>query len=1619
MGFGNFLRGIVAQVNPFDNGKTYGSYNPPKKKEDQFGNPLPSAAPAPSQAPSSTPMQVQAQRPENLFAGLQGNLQNPGQHPNNGVTVNPNVNLSPLLKPSPGTVITPNQPPGAAPSGVPAQPKPGWTAPAIGSHAVVAGTPGTYTKNGFVPDNQPKPTGFWGHVGNAFKTAGETAVGTVANIPEVGLAAGRAATGIVQGVTQIPHIVTAATATGTQKLNEALPSGFTHALNTGAQTANTGVKTATTTVNKPIDALNRGIDRAATGYANAVPVAAGGLNVYKKEQIPLNILAGLATLGGSTAAEGAGQAGRAEEAGNFLTRLLNKPLTSNTDNIVSRTGQAVGNRAAPVVQTLSSPISSTRSGIGRLVNGRTLPTAERIGVDAGEAGIVAENAGNAAQTTQIPVVQEGGNVPIPVRTPQPGDLIRETSGDARFPGHVPTPEEAVAARARNAFDNQAPGAPDQGVSGVVNVPRPQPFKVAPEAAATAQNGVIDQYAKFLKDMGEGNGTQLVPDGEGGYYRTSNNFRPGDTGGKRMTKADWRDQAEADLKAGKAEPGHQQAFNDATNPDLQSLIAGGDQTAEAPIGRPIAVKEVTGIPVRDETNVPTGTVVTPGEVRATQATAPSMTKSEAVANTPVSTAPVQLPAETQAILDNPKQFNSRQVAAARNQRKLARQMAKTKEDTAAAVDRIETASPAATSPEGHVATGQFDTSANGGAYQTASRSAEKAQAATETAQMSPGDAIKTARDNQAQNGGFNRRDVRNIQAMFDAKRIARGTPEFNEAKQILKEDGTIQAQSLALRGGNTIRRTASPTELINQYESKIYRLAEDPSKIDSNLFDQVDAATTRFTDARDAATQAYNRFTESPTTQNAKVYHAAQDAAEKADKEAKITEFNVANKVLKGNKDTSQVRELQKMAQSADLYQMDGIDASMLSGTGTFARNFVNAGVGGTEEGLFGGLASRAAKLITGEDIGGGAGRGTLSGFRKGVSNIVDASKARASNAGWNPLEHVKNWATTGNQLGDSIIDSQTTHNVLDHYTQMLKGQGYTGRELTDRAGVMARQDPEEVGRTYAGYARAAAGLGSGITRSSKIETVIKNGLSDMLSGGNPNTVSEAASKLITRMTVGFPTAVGRTIVEGGKRATLGAPTALRLFSSAARNDPAVQAQIIKQSIQQFGSGATTGAIFYGLGQRGIVTGSYPTDPAERAKWQREGITENSIKIGDNYYQLPSYLGSAALPALFAATLGRNNGDVAQAAGEVAKGLPQILPTDQASNVLDFINGKTNAGKFLTQTAASATRALEPGGALLNQIAKSFDSTTNDTNSGTALQNFAAKVLTGIPGAANTLPSKTDDAGNVLHNPGALPLAFGASTTTQNKGVEQTKQIDDTTNTTLKGITDAGGLNDPNIKNVINTDDNAKKILVKLQAGKQVSPADLKKLQSAITKGVPNDGSDTAYLEKGQYGTHLTALNIKRQELAADPTTKPSELAKLDLNIKRGQVYKDNKIPYTDITDYKTTSLSDWRAMGDDTSDKYDPAAYQKLWNMDQLMTKAGASDNTKDPTASKFSAKQPGKGRRGSGVAGGYSAGFGTLKAGVGAPNVKNYATIGQQSGSVPVIPVNRPNIVHKVGSSG
>ena len=647
MGFGNFLKGLVAQINPFDNGRTYGSYNPPKKKkpEDQ-PTVVPIKKPNPVQVLGVKQQTPTPSTPTNVFDNPNRNLV--FNRPQNMVSVTNDYNTQPSQNPAPGTVVSPQQWVSQAPK------QSFWNKvrDVVDPNTVAdqyrrglqfnANVPITKT-NGQVPLIQNSKPSFW-------KTAKDTAVGTLSNIPEVGLAAARVGTGIVQGALDLPHAATALAATGTQQLAKHFNNPVTRQLNRGVQDINTGAKNVFSNwVGDAINPLNRGLDTAAKAYQQAVPTATAGANVYRNVQIPLNALAILATLG----AGAEGTAGKVGEAGPTTTRvantvfnkfraLLDKPLTSNEDNVISKTGSSIINRVRPVAETLNTPIKSTRKGVNAV---REAINARRVGSAGSETAGAIDNLLTDAQvkdinTTKIPV---GKDIPVnSVESPAqninvrnantPPPLIQEVSGDAKTAtSNAETAQKALNAR-RVAAAKKADTVvnPDQTVGGVIPGTPEKPFVLTPETVAKNQDKIIQDYATTLKDMGEGNGTQLVPDGNGGYTRTSNNYRTADTAGKNMTKQDWIDEATRQLNAGKAESGVQQAFNDASNPEIQATMAKGPRP-DVPQGRPITVKQATGIPVTDQSTIPTGLPETPGKVRITEATAPNNVKSKIVAS----------------------------------------------------------------------------------------------------------------------------------------------------------------------------------------------------------------------------------------------------------------------------------------------------------------------------------------------------------------------------------------------------------------------------------------------------------------------------------------------------------------------------------------------------------------------------------------------------------------------------------------------------------------------------------------------------------------------------------------------------------------------------------------------------------------------------------------------------------------------------------------------------------------------------------------------------------------------------------------------------------------------------
>lgn len=618
--------------------------------------------------------------------------------------------------------------------------------------------------------------------------------------------------------------------------------------------------------------------------------------------------------------------------------------------------------------------------------------------------------------------------------------------------------------------------------------------------------------------------------------------------------------------------------------------------------------------------------------------------------------------------------------------------------------------------------------------------------------------------------------------------------------------------------------------------------------------------------------------------------------------------------------------------------------------------------------------------------------------------------------GKNPLEWAKNWATTINSGGESSLQSQVYSRLGKYYERVMKDQGFSGKELDMRMRHAMLTDPENMGEIYLDSAMKSSGLTGLFEKGQTIEKAV----TDYVGRHTDSKLGQGASKLIMRLAVGFPTATTNFLYQSAKRLTAGLPSYIEMGAKLAKGDKLGAAQAFERGLKETGSGLAVLGFGAALGQAGLISGAYPSDPDERARWEREGISENSIKIGGAWFPIPQGAGMLGLPLMTGAAIGRDGTD-GLAEMYNPKNLAKLLPTDQIQGFLNMASGD-GAPQDFKNFVASGMRATTPAGALFNQIAKSFDDTKNDTTTKDLWSNIIDQYASGIPVLNNAMdiPDKTDDAGNPIQNPNPLQLAFGATSASQEQGIERSGEIRSQIDDAIKGIDQYGLLTDKNMEGVL--EGKGLEALTKLKAGKQLDESDVKALKEGLVKGVSSEGTDTAYLERGEYDTNLAVLKLKRDLMNEDKTTKPSSLKDIDTAIKRGEVYKEHQIPYDMISDYKSIGVEDWRKMGDPESDEYDPDMYQMLWDIDQLMTKAGVSYRKGKMDKQKYYEKE----KKGSGSRGGsrsraseLSSDFGTLRAGSFAPSVRAYETIDQKSGSVPVIRTVRPNIVHKIGSSG
>lgn len=1218
---------------------------------------------------------------------------------------------------------------------------------------------------------------------------------------------------------------------------------------------------------------------------------------------------------------------------------------------------------------------------------------------------------------------------------EPQPLIREVGGDAT----ISTPDGLAKQRMLDARYDQAwrQNRDAQGGTLIEDVTtRPsQRFELDDATVSRNQNQIIDDYAAMLRDMGQGHGVVITPDGR----RISQNIRAPHLKGKNMTKKAWREEASRQLKAGKADPAFQQAFREAADPNVQSLMARGE-TTNVPEGRPIRVQEERAIPVRDETTVPQGLPETPGQVRATTATAPTRAKTEIAA----AETPVRIPRETQEVLDNPSRFTKRQVAAARNQRKLARQYAKVQEETAEAMSRVEAAQGTpvnrGTAPTGELGRSTAKAS-KGRVYEKTSFEASRERGEQAAATTSYEDFMRNVNQKRSDGNVPDSLDVDTARALQN--RFPRGSKEFRELGRVVGESVTDSAQRLRM-ANQTVRKSANADQITNNFVNRFYAKAGDTAQLSDADFARLDTANNNFTNTREAYNTALNQALDNPTQANVNNFMAAMRDAADADRASRFVEYDIA--ANRASKSPDARKFVRKMEQEAGVYTMDWVDSSMLSSTRVMINNYFNTLGVRLEEQAFGKAGARIGSKLasimhkTDVNIGGANRTGRKLGRKIGTQFVIRDARLRQQAQGNALTKGIKNIVTTGNTAGERNIQDAVYGAAYDHYRQGLRRAGYTGKELENRTLIQTLADPDKLtsAQNPNGYMHQMLvnnSLASAIfgRKYIKFETSVTNRIEDAISPTVGKTVGRNLAKLTMRVALGFPTVVFRAGVGGTKRAMLGTPTVGQAVLNAMRKgDPQRTAMLFKESVKQFGSGGTMMSLGAVLAANGIITGGYPTDKDERARWQREGIRQYSIKIGSNYWDLPAALGVFAIPMFTGAKIGENIRDGKPVTEDFVKNAIftaiDSMPLNSFTN-LPEIATKWQQGrsvdKEVASIGASAVRGVTPLGSLVNQLAKAFDGTANETTQGDLLAQLTARIMDGVPGLANTLPAREVE-GREIENPGPVARMLGAVSKEQSGGVQKTDEIRQMLDESVQSMQEYGVFND-NIREIL--DDEKQSWFDKAQAGEELNETQMRQLTSDIVRGITST-SDTHFLEREDYDSNLAVLKLKRDERAADPTTTQRTLDQYNDQITRGEIYKEHQVPYELISMYNTSGpnsvgVEEWRKMGIPPGERghdpdiYDPELYEQLWQLDQIMTEAGVSRGKRGrPKYSLNESTGSGSGRGGRRALG-MSGDFGRLKAGQFAPSVQQYQTIDQQAGSVPVIRRERPNIVHKISSSG
>lgn len=361
---------------------------------------------------------------------------------------------------------------------------------------------------------------------------------------------------------------------------------------------------------------------------------------------------------------------------------------------------------------------------------------------------------------------------------------------------------------------------------------------------------------------------------------------------------------------------------------------------------------------------------------------------------------------------------------------------------------------------------------------------------------------------------------------------------------------------------------------------------------------------------------------------------------------------------------------------------------------------------------------------------------------------------------------------------------------------------------------------------------------------------------------------------------------------------------------------------------------------------------------------KEGIITNKDAQGYNDAGAYFHVGDRYIPVGFAgffapniilgnaAYNGINNEDGGSPAARIANGAGEAL-----GNLAKSVNtvGALGADNNVTRSVEAAKR---PGG------------TTAD-GAATFTAGAAGQFIPGFAGDVNATINNGLEIGGKTVIPDTLNPTHEASDTKVVDPNSKSGTARDVPKSALKGLENRVPFLSqtlPRKKDVAAPDlvDRTTKGNRDTPGGKDAKAKAKDKVDQATdfkARDIPNpdepnfDDKVKARFENGEYDKAIEGLKTK---IAADQKNKDvpkSAVKKLEEQMSLYKVHKDGNFKPEVADLYKSTSLTDWRNMGDPESDTYDQDTYDKLFQYDNARAAAGISKSTVDKSRNAFSAK--------------------------------------------------------------